>query len=263
MLYWENVRVLLANQGLAEKEVVQHFREHPYFTEWNEALRLSGDVVCLFEPGTQRILSISGGTEALLELPPSYILSNGLKGLVDMIEPSWLQGYLSVAEQNLKSFNALTPVQRSTATLSTATKMILESGRSLIMLARYSPIISDPDTGQMRITLLTLLDVSVFYTLHYTTGRITYATGELARNKMPVYKTIRSTPTTAQKLTTLTKRELQVLAIAAEGHTSKEIASKLGISTLTVNTHRLKLLAKTKSRNMTELVRLAVGEGII
>jgi DNA-binding CsgD family transcriptional regulator len=263
MLNWENVRVLLADQGLAEQEVVKHFREHPYFTEWNEALRLSGDVMCLFEPGTQRILSISAGSEPLLEHPPSYFLAQGLKGLVDMIDPSWMQGYLSVAEQNLKAFNALTPAQRLTATLSTATKMVMESGRSLIMLARYSPIVSDPETGQMRITLLTLLDVSVFYTLQYTTGRMTYATGELARNKIPVYKTIRSTPTSAQKLTTLTKRELQVLSIAAEGLTSKEIASRLGISSLTVNTHRLKLLAKTGSRNITELVRMAVGEGII
>jgi DNA-binding CsgD family transcriptional regulator len=263
MLYWENIRVLLADQGLAEQEVVQHFREHPYFTEWNEGMRLSGDVLCLFEPGTQRILSISGGTEHLLELPASYLLSHGLKGLVDMIDPSWMQGYLSVAEQNLVTFNTLTPAQRRTVTLSTAAKMQLESGRSLIMLARYSPIVCDPETGQMRITLLTLLDVSGYYTLQYTTGRLTYATGELSRNKIPIYKTIRSTPTSTQKLTTLTKRELQVLSIAAEGLTSKEIASRLHISTLTVNTHRLRLLAKTGSRNMTQLVRLAIGEGLI
>jgi DNA-binding CsgD family transcriptional regulator len=49
----------------------------------------------------------------------------------------------------------------------------------------------------------------------------------------------------------------------AEGFRSREIAGRLSISELTVNTHRKNMLEKTGSRNATELIRLAMGFGLI
>ena len=42
----------------------------------------------------------------------------------------------------------------------------------------------------------------------------------------------------------LSQRETQVLALARAGHSTKEIASKLGISTSTVNWHRKLAVAR-------------------
>jgi DNA-binding NarL/FixJ family response regulator len=42
----------------------------------------------------------------------------------------------------------------------------------------------------------------------------------------------------------LSQRETQVLALARAGHSTKEIASELGISTSTVNWHRKLALAR-------------------
>lgn len=56
----------------------------------------------------------------------------------------------------------------------------------------------------------------------------------------------------------LSRREIQVLSLIAEGLTTKEIADKLFISVLTVETHRKNLLTKLNARNMVSLIKKAV-----
>lgn len=62
---------------------------------------------------------------------------------------------------------------------------------------------------------------------------------------------------------TLSAREREVLHLAAEGHTSPEIAARLYISTRTVETHRANLMRKLALRTQTDLVRYALRRGIL
>jgi DNA-binding NarL/FixJ family response regulator len=62
---------------------------------------------------------------------------------------------------------------------------------------------------------------------------------------------------------TLTNREREVLQLAAEGHTNAEIATRLFISPRTVETHRANVMHKLGLRSQTELVRYALGRGIL
>jgi DNA-binding NarL/FixJ family response regulator len=55
----------------------------------------------------------------------------------------------------------------------------------------------------------------------------------------------------------ITRREMEVLVLIAEGMTNNEIAKKLFISITTVDTHRKNLLEKFSARNTAELVKLA------
>jgi len=61
----------------------------------------------------------------------------------------------------------------------------------------------------------------------------------------------------------LTAREREVLHLAAEGHTSTEIAKRLFISPRTVETHRSNLMRKLGLETQTELVRYALRRGIV
>jgi len=61
----------------------------------------------------------------------------------------------------------------------------------------------------------------------------------------------------------LTGRELQVLALLAEGLPNKAIASRLGISDQTVKFHVAAIIGKLGAANRTEAVRLAVRRGLI
>lgn len=61
----------------------------------------------------------------------------------------------------------------------------------------------------------------------------------------------------------LSKREVEVLALIAEGYTNLEIADKLFTSKRTVEGHRQNLIDKTGSRNTAALIRYAIVNGLI
>jgi len=61
----------------------------------------------------------------------------------------------------------------------------------------------------------------------------------------------------------LTARESQILALVADGHTSREIADMLVISPRTVERHRENLRHKLGLRNRVDLTRYAIRSGLI
>ncbi|QHT67021.1 response regulator transcription factor [Rhodocytophaga rosea] len=61
----------------------------------------------------------------------------------------------------------------------------------------------------------------------------------------------------------LSKREVEVLQLIAEGYTNAEIAEKLFTSKRTVESHRQNLLDKTNSNNTATLIKYAVSQGLI
>ena len=61
---------------------------------------------------------------------------------------------------------------------------------------------------------------------------------------------------------TLTFREKEVLSLVAEGYTNVEIATRLGISSRTVETHRANLMRKLGLRSLAELIKFALHRGI-
>jgi DNA-binding NarL/FixJ family response regulator len=67
----------------------------------------------------------------------------------------------------------------------------------------------------------------------------------------------------ATSLDPLTPRELEVVKLVAEGHTSDEIAGMLFISRKTVDRHRANILEKLGMRDRVDLTRYAIRRGLI
>jgi DNA-binding NarL/FixJ family response regulator len=61
----------------------------------------------------------------------------------------------------------------------------------------------------------------------------------------------------------ITPREKEVLELVATGHSTKQIADKLGISIRTVETHRINMLKKLEVNNSAELIRKAFELGLL
>lgn len=61
----------------------------------------------------------------------------------------------------------------------------------------------------------------------------------------------------------LTPREREVLQLVAEGSTTKEIASKLGLSVKTAETHRTKIMRKLDIHETAGLVRYAIRKRLV
>lgn len=66
-----------------------------------------------------------------------------------------------------------------------------------------------------------------------------------------------------QPISRLSAREREVLALTAEGFSSAEIGVRLGISGKTVETYRERLMEKLGLHHRSELVRLALREGLL
>lgn len=67
----------------------------------------------------------------------------------------------------------------------------------------------------------------------------------------------------ANAMPVITKREKEVLSLIAEGLTNNQIAEKLFISPLTVDSHRKNLLTKLQVNNTATLIRLAIEHRLI
>ena len=61
----------------------------------------------------------------------------------------------------------------------------------------------------------------------------------------------------------LTPREREVLQLIVEGYTTEEIARMIHRSVETVRSHRARLMRKLGARNVADLVRFAVAQGLV
>jgi two-component system, NarL family, response regulator NreC len=72
------------------------------------------------------------------------------------------------------------------------------------------------------------------------------------------YKSIRQKSNDAD-ISTLTKRELEILELIGEGFTNIEIADKVMLSVRTVETHRAHISQKLGVKSLTELIKTAIS----
>lgn len=64
-----------------------------------------------------------------------------------------------------------------------------------------------------------------------------------------------------EKLSSLTPRQRDVAVLMSEGYPNKVIAYRLGLSTRTVENHRVEILQKTEVKSLANLVRLVLLAG--
>jgi DNA-binding NarL/FixJ family response regulator len=85
----------------------------------------------------------------------------------------------------------------------------------------------------------------------------------VARFLVEDYQQIASMKGSQDPYEQLTNREREVLKLAAEGHTTQEIADMLVLSPKTVERHKTNLMSKLDIHNRTELIKYALRKGII
>jgi DNA-binding NarL/FixJ family response regulator len=99
--------------------------------------------------------------------------------------------------------------------------------------------------------------------IDYINGGGTYLSPLIASKLTKQYINLRSRKDVSTKVSRLTDRETEVLKLLALGKTNKEISEELYISVKTVETHRKNMMSKLELRNLADVVRFALKEGII
>ncbi|MBI5384812.1 MAG: response regulator transcription factor [Verrucomicrobia bacterium] len=91
-------------------------------------------------------------------------------------------------------------------------------------------------------------------------GRM-YLCPELCSTMLTGYKRLLETPNRPSP-GDLSERERGVLRLLSEGRTTKEIADELGLSTKTIETHRLRIMEKLGVHSVAELTKHAIRLGL-
>jgi DNA-binding NarL/FixJ family response regulator len=61
----------------------------------------------------------------------------------------------------------------------------------------------------------------------------------------------------------LTDRQIEVLKLVSEGHRTREVAKRLGLSVKTVESHRSEIMKRLRIHDLVSLVRYAIRVGLI
>jgi DNA-binding NarL/FixJ family response regulator len=85
----------------------------------------------------------------------------------------------------------------------------------------------------------------------------------LLREKPATARKSEPTPANSEELAELTPRELEVLKCVAEGCSTKETATRLGIRFKTAACHRHRVMQKLNVHESTSLVRLAIRHKLV
>lgn len=94
--------------------------------------------------------------------------------------------------------------------------------------------------------------------IHSVTKGDTYLSPDISNVVVDAY-----VGSAAEQHSVLRDRERQVLQLVAEGRTTKEIATILGISVKTAESHRMKIMERLDIHDTAGLVRYAIRQGII
>jgi two-component system response regulator NreC len=70
-------------------------------------------------------------------------------------------------------------------------------------------------------------------------------------------------PTDKNQVELLTRREIDVLRLIAQGYTNRQAADELGISVRTIETHRANIMGKLDMSGRVELVHYAMEQGLL
>ena len=65
------------------------------------------------------------------------------------------------------------------------------------------------------------------------------------------------------RVESLSPREREVLLLVAEGKPNKVVATRLDLSTRTVEVHRANVMEKMQARSLADLVRMSIAAGLL
>lgn len=197
------------------------------------------------------------GLRALLEADKDFQLvgeaDNGLEAvrLVESLKPNLL-----IVDLMMPGLNGL-EVARQTKEISPVTRIVV-----LSMYSDEAYVLEALRKGATGYVLKDAQSTDLLKALHAVAMGHHYLSPPLSERAIEVYAR-KAGSATLDLFETLTKREREVLQLAAEGLSQNEIAARLSISPRTSETHRANLMRKLGLQNQTDLVRFAIRRGIV
>ncbi|MDD5298623.1 MAG: response regulator [Rhodocyclaceae bacterium] len=125
------------------------------------------------------------------------------------------------------------------------------------------PLIFLTGHGDIPMSVRAIKSGAVDFLTKPITGSALLASVHAARlESQRLYSQAEASQSAAARLASLSEREREVMALAIEGLSNKEIARRLDISHRTVEVHRARIMQKTGAETLFDLARLAETGGL-
>jgi len=196
------------------------------------------------------------GIRALLEAVPGVeVIAETADGrealdLIDLKRPD-----VAVLDITMPGLNGLEVAARA-STASPGTKVLI-----LSMHAGEAYVAQALKAGVAGYLLKDAADDELALALHAVVRGDVYLSPRISKQVVERYAAAAAAH--PDPLAGLTPRQREVLQLVAEGHSSKEIAGRLGLSLKTVETHRSQIMERLGIRDVAGLVRFAIRVGLV
>lgn len=192
------------------------------------------------------------GLRALLESDGFEVVGEASTGheAIDMVQR--LHPEVAVLDISMPLLNGIDAAREITRA-SPRTKILL-----LTMFAEEHYVLEALRAGASAYILKTKAAGELVHAIREVCKGETYLGAGVSRTVVQAYLAKAENPTDP-----LTSRERQVIQLVAEGKTTKEIATVLGVSTKTAESHRTNIMDKLNIHDTAGLVRYAIRTGII
>lgn len=198
------------------------------------------------------------GLRALLDLETDIEVvgeaANGLavEGLVERLKPDVI-----LLDLMLPGMDGLSVIRRLHAVNQTPRIVVLT------MQSEISLVVESMEAGAYSYVLKGSGIQEVVKAIHYAYHGQRYLSPPLSEARLYDYTTQQDPKNATDLFSSLTKREREVLILAAQGLSNAEIAEKLVIGQRTVETHRANMMRKLKLNTHIDLMRFALKQKLI
>jgi len=197
------------------------------------------------------------GLRALLEAEPDFqVIGEAGDGLEALQQVEQLRPNVLVLDLMMPGLNGL-EVTRQISKHAYQTRVVI-----LSMYANEAYVLEALGNGASAYVMKDSSSADLVLAVREVALGRRYLSPPLSDRAIEVYQA-KAKAATLDKYDTLTTREREVLQLTAEGHTSAEIATRLGISSRTAETHRSNLMHKLDLHTQADLIRYALRRGII
>ena len=197
-----------------------------------------------------------GLRQLLQEQPGWHVVAEATNGRDAVAKASELKPDIAIVDISMPSLNGL-DATRQILKLSPRTKVLIltvhESDQLVhkLLNAGARGYILKADAGRDLMTAVKAL-----------LSNKTFLTPKVALKVMDVCSG-KGPKENAEGFSQITRREREVVQLLAEGKSSKEIATILGIAFKTAETHRANLMRKLNCHSVTEIVRYAIRNHLV
>ncbi|WP_460924555.1 LuxR C-terminal-related transcriptional regulator [Pontibacter brevis] len=248
MKFWRS-----QSYGTVSIDYAQSFHSNPAFLA---VLNQSPCVISILDLRTQQFSFISSSAEEVLGYGCSQFIEKGFSFYNAIVHPEDLHKTWRLRKSIWDFISNLAPADQAQYKFNYDYRIIKPGGKVIRVLAQNSVLQSDCK-GNITHVLSVCSDIS-----HWKKSEQQVASVVSTSRNICHFFTSEDVEN-CHAPSSLSKRELEIVKLMAEGYSSKLIADKLFISFHTVNTHRQKIMTKTNTKNAGGLVQFAVSHGLV